>query len=152
MLACGNYIDTRAAVADFQIVLGVVALPTSPSHPALQTSLTGESNAPLRLFAKTGLVIKSRTSFELIVPNQIAHHFSIGWGGAPSIPTHRVVISNCAPAGNGSGWLAYVGGYWIDHPACVPLIVKVGARQKQVRIGLGRPCPGQQPPQGPTDR
>lgn len=144
VLTCGSYIDTRPAPASFEIVLGVVALPISPSHPALQTSLTGDGNGPLRLFAKTGLIIRSRTAFELIVPNQVADHLRIGWGGAPSTPTDRVVIPNCAPAA-GSGWLAYVGGYWIDYPACVPLIVKVGAREQQVHIGLGTPCPGQPP-------
>jgi hypothetical protein len=150
-LPCRNYIDTHPPPAGFQIVLGVVALPTSPSYSALQTSLTGAGNGPLRLFAKTGLVIKNRESFELIVPTEVADHLSIGWGGGPSTPSHRVVVSNCASAG-GSGWLAYPGGYWIDHPACVPLIVKAGTRQQEVHIGLGTPCPGQAPPQGPSDR
>jgi hypothetical protein len=148
-LTCRNYIDTHAPPASFQIVLGVVALPTSPAYPALQTGLTGQGNGPMRLFAKTGLVIKSRTTFELIVPTEVVDHLSIGWDGAP--PSHRVVVSNCAQAG-GSGWLAYPGGYWIDHPACVPMTVKAGRLQQKVHIGLGTACPGQQPPQGPTDR
>lgn len=146
-LRCGNPIDTHAPPAGFEVVLGVVALPSSPSHPALQTIHTGEGHGPRRLFAKTGLIIRSRTTFELIVPAQVADHMSIGWGGAPATPGHRVVVSNCTTTAD-SRWLAYAGGYWIDRPACVPLIVKVGTRQQQVRIGLGAPCPGQQPPQG----
>ena len=55
---------------------------------------------------------------------------------------------NCASAGG--GWLAYAGGYWIDHPACVSIIVRAGARQQQVDIGVGTACPGQRPPAEPS--
>jgi len=133
---------SQAQVAPLQVVLGVVALPASPGYPALQTSLTG---GPQRLFAKTGLVIRPGTTFELIVPARFTSRLSIGWG----TPSQRVVVSNCASPGGG-GWLAYVGGYWIDHPACVPIIVSAGGKQQQVHIGLGTACPGQLPPQGPT--
>jgi hypothetical protein len=146
-LACGNYIDANASAASLQVVLGVVALPTSPRYPALQTSLSGEGDKALRLFAKTGLVIKPGTTFELIVPAPFNHRLSIGWG-LPGTPGHRVVVNSCP--GPGGKWLAYAGGYWIDHPACVPIIVKAGGKQQTVHIGIGTPCPGQQPPQGPS--
>jgi hypothetical protein len=149
VLSCGNFIDTHAATAPLQVVLGVVALPTSPGYPALGTSLTGNGNEAQRLFAKTGLVIKPGTTFELVVPAEFADRLSIGWGGEPSTPSHQLIIRNCTnPAG--AGWLAYAGGYWIDHPACVPLIVQANGKQQQVHIGLGRACPGQRPPQGPS--
>lgn len=134
-----------AQVAPLQVVLGVVALPVSPRYPALQTSLTG---GPQRLFAKTGLVIRPGTTFELIVPAPVASRLSIGWG-APGTPSRRVVVSHCASPGGG-GWLAYPGGYWVDRPACVPIIVRAGGKQQQVHIGLGTACPGQRPPQGPS--
>jgi hypothetical protein len=130
-----------------QIVLGVVALPASPRYPALQTSLTGDGTGALRLFAKTGLVIKPGTTFELIVPARFANRLSIGWG-SPGTPSLRVAVNNCSNPGG--GWLAYAGGYWIDHPACVPIIVRAGGKQQEVHIGLGTPCPGQRPPEGPS--
>jgi len=145
VLACGNYIDGDAPVAPLQVVLGVVALPISPVYPALGTSLSGEGNGALRLFAKTGLVIRPGTAFELIVPAEFADRLSIGWG-SPGTPSHRVVVNNCPNPGG--GWLAYAGGFWIDHPACVPIIVRTGGKQREVHIGVGTPCPGQQPPQG----
>jgi hypothetical protein len=126
-----------------QVVLGVVALPTSPGYPALGTSLSGDGSGPLRLFAKTGLVIRAGTTFELIVPSR----FSIAWG-APGTPSHRVLVRNCGSAGG--GWLDYAGGYWIDHPACVPVIVRSDGKQQLVHIGVGTACPGQRPPQGPS--
>lgn len=144
VLDCGSYIDNNARAAPLRVVLGVVALPVSPGYPALQTSLSGDGNGPLRLFAKTGLVIRPGARFELIVPARFTSRLSIGWG----TPGHRVVVSNCANPGG--GWLAYAGGYWIDHPACVPIIVRAGGRQQQVHIGVGTACPGQRPPQGPS--
>jgi hypothetical protein len=153
-LPCGNYIDTHVPPASFEVVLGVVALPTSPKYPALQTGRTGDGDHQRRLFAKTGLIIKAETSFEIVVPPAIAApavRLGIGWGGAPSTPSQRVVVSNCPQAGS-SEWLAYPGGYWLDHPTCAPLLVKTDGKEQQVHIGLGTPCPGQQPPQGPSEQ
>ena len=107
----------------------------------------GDGTGALRLFAKTGLVIRPGTEFELIVPARITSRLSIGWGN-PGTPRHRVVVNNCPNPGG--GWLACAGGFWIDHPACVPIIVRAGSRQQRVRIGVGRACPGQRPPQGPS--
>lgn len=130
-------------VAPLQVVLGVVALPISPEYPALQTFLSG--NGPRRLFAKTGLFFRPGATFELIVPAGFTSRLSIGWG----TPSQTVVVSNCAKTGGG-GWLALAGGYWIGHPACVPIIVRAGGKQQQVHIGVGTACPGQRPPQGPS--
>jgi hypothetical protein len=147
VLDCGSFIGTSTHPSPLQVVLGVVALPTSPGYPALQTSLSGDGNGPLRLFAKTGLVIRPGTTFELIVPARFTSQLSMGWG-MPGTPGHRVLVDNCANAGG--GWLAYAGGYWIDHPACVPVIVRAGGKQQQVHVGVGTACPGQRPPQGPS--
>jgi hypothetical protein len=147
MLDCGGFIDNNARAAPLPVVLGVVALPASPGYPALGTSLSGDGNGPLRLFAKTGLVIRPGTTFELIVPAPFTSRLSIGWG-SPDMPSHRVLVDNCADTGG--GWLAYAGGYWIDHPACVPIIVRAGGKQQLVHIGVGTACPGQRPPQGPS--
>jgi len=147
-LACGDYIDNNAQAAPLQVVLGVFALPLSPGYPALGTSLSGDGNGPLRLFAKTGLVIRPGTRFELIVPARFTSRLRIGWG-KPGTPSQRVVVNDCANTG-GRRWLAYAGGYWIDHPACVSIIVSVGGKQQQVHIGIGTACPGQRPPQEPT--
>jgi hypothetical protein len=59
-------------------VLGVGALPASPGYPSLQTSVSGDGNGPLRLFAKSGLLIRPRSTFELIVPGRFASRLSIG--------------------------------------------------------------------------
>jgi hypothetical protein len=104
-------------------------------------------SGPLRLFAKTALVIRPGTTFELTVPAPFTTRLSIGWG-APGTPSHRVLVGNCPSTGG--GWPTYAGGLWTDHPACVPVIVKAGGKQQQVHIGVGTTCPGQRPPQGPS--
>ena len=147
VLDCGGA-DVVAGVDQLQVVLGVVALPISPRYPALGTARSGDGNGPLRLFAKTGLVIRPGTRFELIVPARFTSRLRIGWG-KPGTPSQRVVVDDCANTG-GRRWLAYAGGYWIDHPACVSIIVSVGGKQQQVHIGIGTACPGQRPPQEPT--
>lgn len=146
-LKCTDAIGTQAHPRPATTVLGVVDLPISPETPALGTARTGNGNGPLRLFAKTGLAIKPGARFELIVPAQFADRLSIGWGD-PGTPSHRVTVDNCGT--QGGAWLAYAGGYWIDHPACVPIIVRVGDQQRTVHIGLGTACPGQQPPAQPN--
>ncbi len=150
-LPCGGSIDDQPPPQDWQVVLGVVALPTSPRAAALQTGLTGEPAPALRLFAKTGLLIKTGVTFELKAPSQGGNRVGIGWGGAPSSPSRRVLVTKCADVG-GTGWLAYPGGYWLDQVACIPLIIRSGTKEQSVALGLGAPCAGQRSPQGPSDR
>ena len=147
-LACGDYIDTEAPPEDLQVVLGVVALPSSPRSAALQTSPTGESG-PHRLFAKTGLLIKPGATFELVVPDEFTKRLGIGWANGPATPASSLSVVSC-PNPKDSEWLAYPGGYWIDRPACVPLIVKAGGKEQLVHIGLGTACPAQAAPEGPS--
>lgn len=148
---CGNFIDHDPPRPDFENVLGVVALPTSSKAAARGTSRGGDPDPAVRLFAKTGLVIRAGTTFELVVPDEAKDMVSIGWGVGPVKPSRRVTVS-CPAGASSSGWLAYPGGYWAPRPACVPLIVRAIGKEQCVHIGLGTPCPGQLPPQGPSDQ
>ncbi len=129
--------------------MGTVALPTAPRAAALQTAPSGDSNPAIRLFAKTGLVVKAGAKIELEVPKNARAQFAIGWGGAPSTPAWLVRI-DCPGDAARSGWHAYVGGYWLPKPACVPIIVRVDGQEQLVHLGLGTPCSGQRPPEGPS--
>ena len=150
-LVCRNFIDQHPPPPDFEKVLDVVALPTSSKAAALQTSRGGDPDPAVRLFAKTGLVIRAGTTFELVVPDEAKDMVSIGWGVGPIKPSRRVTVS-CPAGASSSGWLAYPGGYWAPRPACVQLVVRAGGKERRVLIGLGTPCPGQLPPQGPSDQ
>jgi hypothetical protein len=148
---CRNFINQHPPTPDFENVLGVVALHTSGKAAALQTGRTGDPDPAVRLFAKNGLVIKAGTTFELVVPDEAKDIVSIGWGVGPIKPSRRVAVS-CPTGASSSGWLAYPGGYWVPRPACVPLIVRASGEEQRVQIGLGTPCHGQLPPQGPSDQ
>ncbi len=147
-LDCGEYIDAHRPVRGIQVVLGVVALPTSSAGPALGTARTGDPSVP-RLFAKTGLLIKAGTDFRIVVPARAGDRLGIGWG-SPATPNKTVVVSHCPRERLPSRWLAYAGGYWLDHPACVTVQVRTATQSQSVHLGLGAPCPGQAPPPEPS--
>jgi hypothetical protein len=133
---------------EMEVVLRVVALPTAKAYSyALQTSRTGETQSVARLFAKTGLVVNGASRAELSVPPEARGQLEIGWG-SPGHPAQRIVVPPCGDAGE---WLAWAGGYFVPEVGCVPLDVTVGGTTRQVSIGVGAPCPGQQPPPEPSE-
>jgi hypothetical protein len=62
-------------------------------------------------------------------------------GDARPAIAHGVRVLPC-PGGNAASvWLAYPGGFYVQRPACLPLVVTIGARRYQAQVPLGRPCP-----------
>jgi hypothetical protein len=39
-----------------------------------------------------------------------------------------------------SVWLAYPGGFYVARPACVPIVITIGAMRYRTRVPLGRAC------------
>ena len=133
---------------DFLQPLGVVALPAASTHPtALQTSARTAEDGTEFYFAKTGLWWRGNTSFQLIVPTELRPVLAIGWGGAAEL-AHTVNV-DCDPDAD-DDWLVLAGGYWVREPMCAELIVEAAGVSERIEIGLGRPCPGQDPPAGPS--
>ena len=130
----------------FEDIDGVVALPTSPTHPALQTSARTAADGSTYYFAKTGLFWTAPATFELSVASDLRSSMAIGWGG-PAQAAHTVRMS----CDDDNAWVALPGGYWVTEPMCADLIVRVNGVEHTVQIGLGEACEGQDPPQGPTD-
>jgi hypothetical protein len=148
-LVCEHSIDGAPPPPGFQVILGVVALPTSEAGPALQAGPGGNGADFPTLFAKTGLIVRAGAQVELETPEQPGNRTAVGWGSwTQEAPTRRFVVPGC-PDDRGTGWLAYAGGYYADRPLCLPLSVRSGGREQQVRIGVGAACPGQQPPPTP---
>lgn len=144
---CADPIGRLAAPpADMHVFGGAIALFTAASsHVALQTSISGSAAPSQRLFAKAGLLVKSGAVAEIIVPPNWLGRLFVQWSSAR---TEHLAIGPC---GNGNGtWLAFPGGYYVPRPECVDLIVRVAGIDHHLSVGIGRPCPGQQPPPQPT--
>jgi hypothetical protein len=146
-LTCENEIDGDPPPADYTVVLGAVALPTAPDHPALQAAPAGPDPGA-GVFAKTGLLVRTGKAARLDVPSSVDGAVGIGWSGAPSRPSRTFLVPAC-PDLAGTGWLSFPGGYWADRPMCLPLEVRVGDQVQRVQIGIGTACPGQAAPPTP---
>lgn len=149
-LRCDSFIDTHPPPSGWRVIDGVVAFPASPRSAALQTSRTGSAQPAVRLFAKAGLDIRTGRSLTLSVPPRLASVASIGWG-AGAAPALNLTIVGCH-ASSPARWLAYPGGYYVQHPLCLPLLVQGNGETQSVHIGVGKACAGQKPPPEPTQR
>jgi hypothetical protein len=130
LVSCDHVIGWEPPPPTFEVILEAVALPT---RAVLQAH---ETNEPGWLFAKQGLVVRADTVVDLVVPAEVAGHLRIGWG-SPGPEGTSIRVPGCASGGQ---WVAFAGGYTVDAPACVPLIVRSGGREARVRIAVGARC------------
>jgi hypothetical protein len=142
-LDCNKVVGSQRALnAGRTAVLGAVGLTTGR---ALQVGSSGAADPTARWFAKDGLLVSGR-SFELVVPNAWRNRLSFSWGDGNTPRTQRLRVVGCKPVPPQERWLAFVGGYFVPKPACVPVIVKTARASRRVHIGVGAPCRGQAPP------
>ncbi|NDL60657.1 hypothetical protein [Phytoactinopolyspora mesophila] len=152
IITCGHTIGGGDPEPDRYLTIDdAVAMP-SPERPALQAVSVEESGVPGSaselpsggwFFAKAGLVVRGGRHVELLVPPEYADDLRIGWGGHPSSPG----ISVLADCPGHDYWLAFAGGYWVSEPGCYTLHIRVdGEPEEEAGIGIGAPCPGQEPP------
>ena len=150
-VACADAVGSSSPSTDYEVVDRAVALPTSSSsRTAPQTGLTGvvaSGVTPLRLYAKVGIYVHSDTEVELMVPVEARTQLAIGAGNPPR-SAYRLLVAPCPASGE---WLNFVGGVWAAKVGCFPLEVHTGRTVSRVDIGIGAPCPGQQPPLGPSE-
>lgn len=137
-----------APPSDYAIVLDSVALPAASTYPyALQTNRRETDDGEAVYFAKTGLSWRGDATFEIDVPDELKNRLAIGWGGGDQPKAHSVR----ADCNIDTDWAGAPGGYWVTKPMCAEIIVRVDGTEQRQQIGLGTPCPGQEPPQGPSD-
>lgn len=151
LLACADSIDQIDDLpTNYETLGGAIALPTSSTtDSALQTSDFGGADPAARLFAKTGLLIRSGdVDVEIRVPAEFHDRVAMGWGGSARTHTHRLVVPPCQSE---SEWLVFAGGFWVAEPECITMEVDNGSTVETFTVGIGAPCPGQQPPPYPSD-
>jgi hypothetical protein len=130
---CAHSIATlKSPTPSTRVVLGVVALPTDVL-----------STVPVdgRLWSKRGLEVLAGAVVEISVAREGAGRAEIVWGNARE-PGSRQRVNGCSVPGCAAdcGWLAFAGGYWVDAPACVPIVVRSNGREERVGVAVGAPC------------
>lgn len=145
--ADGHHLSGSPTQSRYTVVLGVVALPVSPTHRALQANRNSRSTSP-KLFAKAALLIKGDADVTLRADPVPGNRTAIGWGNF-SAPRRHVTASPRCTGAAGSTWFWYPGGYFVDQPVCMPLTVRTKGQMKHVHIGVGTACPHQRPPFSP---
>ena len=145
-LDCATAIDAVAAPpSGYAAQVDAVALPTL----SLQANPSGDSSSDRRLFAKTGLLVRSGATADLVIPLSDQSVATMGWGSTGT-PAKVVHVAGCTSSDPSKPWLAYAGGFYVPNPACISLVVAAGARQVAVPIGMGAACAGQDPPPEPA--
>ena len=147
-LNCAGPIDQLARPPETSAIVGdAVALETSrSSRSAAQTSLTQYGDPALRLFSKTFLAIRTGAVSELIVPDRWVGHLSFQWN-SPEPTTHLRI----GPCPGDAEWMTFPGGYLVSEVGCYDYIVRSAGTDETVQVGIGAPCEGQSPPDGPTE-
>lgn len=144
VLRCEDVIDRIAEPpAEYRDVAGVMALPTGDAAPhPIQVNDTRGPDPASRYFAKTGLLVWPQREFAVVVPEAYHDRVAIGWGN-PGTETHRLLVPPC-PAEQDE-WLVFAGGISVANPECIELEVVSGTTTERFTVGVGEPCPGQEP-------
>jgi hypothetical protein len=70
---------------------------------------------------------------------------------AGSGPVSVVHVPACSPVADPPLLLAFPGGFYALHPICATVVVREFDEVSSVQLGIGTPCPGQSPIEGPTE-
>ena len=133
------------------VFLGDVALETGRR---LRPDKAGGNDSPHPLFAKSGLMVRNGAVVDIEVVPAPGNGTSIGWGnGRPSAGAVRV--PGCTTGPTETSWVTFPGGYHVDRPGCVTLIVRSRGLQTKVHVPVGADCRVEHsadPTRGSSDR
>jgi hypothetical protein len=135
-LACRDAVQLLAAPpAGWTVINGAVAL---PAERTLRGATSGDRNPNRALFAKTGLVVRAGTAFDVVAAAPDDGPVEFAWG-SPGTPTAHLHTDGCtAPAA--TPWLAFAGGFYVPSYRCAAVVVATPGGQRAATIGIGTPC------------
>lgn len=109
----------------------------------MQADHTGIEEAPHQLFIKSALSIRAGQPATLAVPAGWIQHVAVEWGTSTRRWTTKLTIPACPPAAGDRGpWIDFPGGFAVDHPLCVPLVLAASGRSTTIHEALaGAHCP-----------
>lgn len=129
VVGCNNAIAHNPSPTQGPVILNAVALPSI----VLQAGLTEDG----KYFAKHGLEVLTGKTVDLIVEGDDIGYATIGWN---SESRSHVRFPGCRADLNPPDWAVYAGGYTVDEPRCVTLLVRVNGKAAKVPIAVGKPC------------
>ena len=135
-LDCARSIDAVDEIPpDYVNMLDVAAI-VGPGTE-LQANDGAGDGPRARWFAKSGLLVAAGKASTIEVPPSMQQQLSIGWGGDRT-------WSLSVPACSGEAtWLAFAGGFYVDEPACVEVVVRTEAdAEARSEVGVGASCGG----------
>jgi hypothetical protein len=166
-LAGGNEPPTRNGVLDCRMPIGgafslpesaapfgdAVALQASSSNrQALQTARDASAKIAFqRYFAKSPLFLRTQNrGATILVSRRDRGHVALTWGNTDhdAVATRRLDVGPCP---GGAGWIVFPGGFYVDKPRCISLIVRTRGGEHRVAVGVGSACTGQRSPPQPSD-
>ncbi|WP_406279988.1 hypothetical protein [Embleya sp. NBC_00896] len=116
--------------------LGDVAFETDRT---LQTSRAEGTEYPHRLFAKSGVAVRDGAVVDIQVVPDPDNGTSVAWG-SPGPFADLLRIPGCTTGSTTDKWMAFPGGFYVDKPGCVTLIVRAHGEQTRVHIPVGAAC------------
>lgn len=112
----------------------VVLQGSGPSAPL------GSSMQPgLPVFVKVPVFVRGDAEVVVSLARDEPDGVAIAWASSPRPPGVEVTFEPC---GTGHEWTTYPGGFVLDAPRCVTVVVEVDGRSTRQQVPLGASCPG----------
>ena len=143
--------DLNTVDPDFEIVGGVAALRTAGSDGRVAgVAAHGFYDDPaLRLGAKTPVLVRRGSTFELRVPDSFRDRVALDFVHSGP-PAFRIAFGPCE---SDTEWMVFIGYVWVADRECVALeVVLQDSTVETLTLGLGTPCPGKQSQRASSDK
>jgi hypothetical protein len=94
-------------------------------------------------FRKTRLVVKAGAGpFTIKLAAGWRGRAAMVWGSPrPDAVTDGVRVVPCRRGDDNGDWVVWTGGFLVQEPGCVPLVVTMGDTRYRARVALGLACP-----------
>jgi hypothetical protein len=141
-LGCSQSLNLMNSVGSHtsaqRLVLGRVWVPKSTvvlGWPRI-ANLNGHDR-----FIKFGIGVTPGSPVTLEVPPAARTTYALYFNSSATVVADGPKAVQFDPCSRKEGpFTVWTGGYLVSHPACVPLIVRVGSRMARVSLALGRGC------------
>lgn len=100
----------------------------------------GSHAPPYTYQQKIGLNVHEGSRITLRVADQGSNRVAIAWGTNHRQWAKKLTIPSCGPDTKTAPWLTFPGGFAIDRPACIQVMVSTDHHTTTMRIPVGKAC------------